>query len=232
MDIDKAKARNSEMIKSYIKTVYFKFKYPTCRIMGDVPLNTTFEGYNTIWDKSIFVGKMGYGSYLGRYCSINVSIGRFCSIGTNVKTIISTHPSNGFVSTHPAFFSTKKQNGESFVDSQKFEEIRYADSEKKYPVIIGNDVWIGDNVAILGGITIGDGAIIGANAVVTHSVEPYAVVGGVPARVIRYRFDKKTIDWLLRFKWWDKSIDWIRDNAEYFSDIETFRSKYEEGDVL
>ena len=78
--------------------------------------------------------------------------------------------------------------------------------------IIGNDVWIGNDVRIIGGITIGDGAIVGLGAVVTKDVPPYAVVGGVPAKIIRYRFEQDKIEELLRDKWWNKEEEWIKDN--------------------
>ena len=81
----------------------------------------------------------------------------------------------------------------------------------KGDTVIGNDVWIGQNAVILPGVHIGDGAIIGANSVVGSNVEPYTLVAGNPARVIRKRFDDELIDLLLSFRWWDKSIDEIND---------------------
>ncbi|WP_370976719.1 CatB-related O-acetyltransferase [Enterobacter roggenkampii] len=86
------------------------------------------------------------------------------------------------------------------------------------PVIIGNDVWIGDGAFIKNGVTIGDGAIIGAKAVVTKNIPPYAIVAGIPAEVIGYRFDEKTICSLLESKWWNLPDDTIRQIP--FDDIE------------
>lgn len=79
----------------------------------------------------------------------------------------------------------------------------------KGDTVIGNDVWIGQNAVILPGVNIGDGAIIGANSVVGSDIEPYSIVAGNPAKVIRKRFDEETISLLLEFRWWDKSVEEI-----------------------
>ena len=92
--------------------------------------------------------------------------------------------------------------------------------EDKGDIVIGNDVWIGFEAVILAGVHIGDGAIIGARAVVTKDVPAYTIVGGVPAREIRKRFDADTIDRLLRLRWWDWSIDKIRENIPHISNGE------------
>lgn len=81
-------------------------------------------------------------------------------------------------------------------------------------------MWIGARTTILGGIKIGDGAVIGAGAVVTKNVPPYTIVGGVPAKRIKMRFDEKTIYKLLDLCWWEKSPKWLRENAIYFQKIE------------
>ena len=91
---------------------------------------------------------------------------------------------------------------------------------------IGNDVWIGLNATILDGVTIGDGAIVAAGAVVTKDVPPYAVVGGVPAKIIKYRFTESQIDFLLKFRWWEKDRKWIQQNYKRFQDIESFIEAY------
>lgn len=183
-------------------------------------LHCSFGGYNKIGANTAFEGKIGFGSYIGQNCSINGCIGKYCSISHNVVTLIGSHPSHGFVSTSPCFYSAKKQNGLKFVDHEKYTENRYADKENKYGVIIGNDVWIGYGATILGGVTIGDGAIIGSRAFINRDVPPYAIVVGIPGKIIGYRFSNDIIEFLQRLKWWDRPEKWIRENADLFENAE------------
>ena len=151
--------------------------------------------------------------------SINrTTVGKFCSIGPNCTFGLAKHPTRNYVTTYPAFFS-KNNSGclISFSEKNLFEE-------QPERISIGNDVWIGCNCIIMGGVTIGNGAIIGAGAVVTKDVEDYAIVGGVPAKIIRYRFTKEQIEFLNKIKWWDMDIKWIKQNVEIFFDIEKFCS--------
>lgn len=217
-----------------IKRMYYVAKYRRRRvrigkrcIIGG--LKTVFEGNNVIGDNTLFSGFLGYGSYIGKNANIEAYIGRFCSIGSGIETVLGNHPSRDFVSTHPAFFSTKKQAGFTYVEKCIFDEVSYAKGTK-YPVIIGNDVWIGQGCKLLNGITIGDGAIIAAGAVVTKDVEPYTIVGGIPAKVIRRRFSSEDIDFLVRFAWWNKPINWIEEHASLFSNIDRLK-KYEESEI-
>ena len=84
---------------------------------------------------------------------------------------------------------------------------------------IGSDCWIGENVFIVGGVNIGDGAVVLAGAVVTRDVPPYAIVGGLPAKILKFRYDEETIRWLLKFQWWNKELNWLKKNWELLCDI-------------
>lgn len=113
-----------------------------------------------------------------------------------------------------------KQTGDTFATRQCIEEFRYTASGTA--VAIGNDCWIGARVSIISGVTIHDGAVVLAGAVVTKDVPPYAIVGGVPARVLKYRYDEDTIQVLLNSQWWNRDIEWLRDNWELFNNIDEF----------
>lgn len=184
---------------------------------ASVSEDAEFGGANSIGDHTSFRGKMGYGTYVAGNCFIQANIGKFCSIGAGVYTLEGTHPmSYPFATTSPMFFSLRKQSMVTFAREQRFQEILA-------PVQIGNDCWIGNRVQIVGGKVIGDGAVLLAGAVVTKDVPPYAVVGGVPARVLRYRYDEDTIAWLLKVKWWDRPLDWLQENWALLCDMDRLK---------
>ena len=194
--------------------------------------STIFEGKNKLGhNASVISSSVGYASYIGDGSNFyKTQIGRFCSIGPNVSCIFGKHPSSVFVSTHPSFFSLNHPIGLSFVKKQKFtEQAIPLDGEGKYVIRIGNDVWIGANVSIMEGVSIGDGAIIAANALVIKDIPPYAIAGGVPAKILRYRFPEKDIDYLLELRWWDKPVSWIRQYAEYFNDLRELQKVLDNG---
>ncbi len=128
-------------------------------------------------------------------------IGKFCSIARNVAIGTTMHPIHA-LTTHPISHLGKWED--LTIPPENRIEFR-----NKKPVRIGNDVWIGLNAVLMDGITVGDGAVIGAGAVVTKEIPPYAVAVGVPARVIKYRFDADTVERLLKTRWWDRSPEII-----------------------
>ena len=137
--------------------------------------------------------RLGSYSYIGRNCLIqNVRIGKFCSIANDVMIGLGSHPIDHF-STSPLFY--RKSN--SFNISLVKENLLF---EEYSAIVIENDVWIGARVTILDGVTIGNGAIIAAGALVTKDVPAYAIVGGVPSKVIKYRFESSKIESFLRKK--------------------------------
>jgi len=175
-----------------------------------------FQGNNAVLEGSRIINtKVDIYSHIGRNCTIsNATIGKFVQIASEVMIGLEAHPSRGFISTHQIFHRDKPSTYFSFVEKKLFEDI--------IPVAIGNDVWIGAKAVIHAGITIGDGAVIGAGAVVTRDVDPYSVIGGIPAKLIRKRYSEEQIQKLLKFKWWNHSIDWIRKHALLFSNEDAF----------
>lgn len=213
-------------IKQSLLKSWFRYKYENLNLSGTCVLNKkdAFEGFNAVFEKTEFTNSfIGYGSYIANNSVIRkTKIGKFCAIGDNVRTYLGLHPADTYVSIHPAFFSPAKQAGFTFVKKAVFKEHRYVDKENKYVVEIGNDVWIGNNVMIMDGITISHGAIVAAGAVVTKNVPPYAVVGGVPAKLMKYRVTEDQIDFLLKLNWWDKEVSWLKKNAHLFADVNSF----------
>lgn len=196
---------------------------PTCRIMttglNDVVLGkyVAIHSGSTLNDVDI-----SDFSYITSGSIINsTDIGKFCSIGPRVQIGLSPHPSRTFVSTYPGFYSEDNTGCLlSFRENKIFD-----DAIPK--TIIANDVWIGATAIIPGGVHIGTGAIVAAGAVVVKDVPSYAVVGGNPAKVIKYRFSEDQIQSLLRSEWWDWPIEKIRRHLDVFSDIEKFQATIE-----
>ena len=171
--------------------------------------NCTISPKSRVYMKSRLNGvTMDDYSYIGK-CSVlhNTSIGKYCSISACCVIGLPGHPTN-LLSTSPLFSSPSNALKEKWVQEYVYKpEIR---------VEIGNDVWIGYGAMIPNNIRVGDGAIIAAGAVVTKDVPPYAVVGGIPARVIKYRFSQEVIDRLLELRFWDRPENEIKMNIDLF----------------
>lgn len=180
---------------------------------------------------SSFYGRMGLGSYIGNNSHLNADIGRFCSIANEVTCVNATHAMREpFATTCPLFYSlenSKNPERTTFATRQMVKEFRYADEEREIDVIIGNDVWIGQRVTIIGGVKIGDGAIVLANAWVTKDVPPYAIVGGTPAKPVGFRYDEETIDFLLKAKWWEHDRQWFEKHWELLCNMDALKEYYD-----
>ncbi len=150
-------------------------------------------GENSTVSKPCFIDEncqIGSYTYIGKYCCITkATIGNYCSIGD-------------FVTIGPGEHKTDRISTSGF-----FAEINNYDELTEKDCIIGNDVWVGVSSIIKRGVTIGNGAIVGANSFVNKDVPPYAVVAGSPAKIIRYRFDEEKIKKILDSKWWNENLD-------------------------
>lgn len=168
----------------------------TAKFILEPPLTLS----NTLFYSGLKIGAYTY--MRGGTVNSLQSIGRFCSIAPNIFVGGGNHPTD-FLSTHPFQYG-----GSGFSYWQKFKDFDANGLILPRSVIknnpnIGNDVWIGANVTINRSVNIGDGAVVAAGSVVTKDVPPYAIVGGVPAKIIKYRFDEKMIKELLDLKWWN-----------------------------
>ena len=204
-----------------------KFWYST-----HISYRCKFEGMNMVAQKSSYFGSMGYGSYVGHECNVSADIGRFTSVGPHCTFINGQHAyKTPYVSTSPLFFSLsidRNPQKKTFAKEQTFDEFRYYDKEKQLVNKIGSDCWIGLGVTLIGGVEIHDGAVVLAHAIVTKDVPPYAIVGGTPARIIGYRYDKETIEFLLRTKWWNNQPEWFEKNWRLLNNIDKLKNYYGE----
>ena len=157
----------------------------------------------------VFHSTVGDYSYVGGGTNlIHTDVCKFCSIACNCVIGMGAHTLD-HISTSPIFTERENGTGHSWVSHN----INAAQAKK---VEIGNDVWIGSRAMFLDGVSVGDGAIIGAGAVVTKNVPPYAIVGGVPAKIIRYRFSEDIIKELEKTEWWNLSDDILKENIDLF----------------
>jgi len=189
------------------------------------PLNTEIyrrgldgRTFDRFTHPQVTVGEYTYGlrreAFFPYHPDDRVTIGRFCSIADGVRFVFGEHDP-GRVSTFP-------------FKAVCFGREPHADSGSKGNIVIGNDVWIGVNAVILSGVQIGHGAVVAAGAVVTRSVPPYALAGGVPARVIRYRLRADQIAALLDIRWWDWPLEKIRQNLDlFYGDADEFIRRHQ-----
>ena len=159
----------------------------------------------------IEVGEFSYNSKMlvRGHPEAKLIVGKFCSFAPELVIFLGDEHRTDTITTYPFGMGHKDVFGNAVV----------CPARTKGNVVIGNDVWIGYRVTIMSGVTIGDGAVIAANSHVVKDVKPYEVVGGNPARHIKFRFDEETIELLLELKWWNKPKKTIRELIPLLTDI-------------
>jgi virginiamycin A acetyltransferase len=192
------------MLLKYFRLKRLQCAFPHSKIESDKVSLEARIGRDVLIKSDVSIGKnvqIGDHSYVNSYTDIHeAKIGKFCSIAGFCAIGLDSHPVD-WISTSPKLYSLLNMTGD-----EGYKE------PKAYPVI-GNDVWIGSHSIILRGIEIGNGAIIGAGSVVTKDVPPYAIFAGVPAKLIKYRFDIEIIQQLTNLNWWDmdqKELDRLK----------------------
>lgn len=183
--------------------------------------NSTIGKYTAINDNGVITE-----STIGDYSCCNgfnqimyTEIGKFTSIAWGARINPNNHPYTRVSQHNFTYYS--KLYGFADEDDESITEWRRQDK-----VIIGNDVWIGHNAIIMPGVTIGDGAVVGSGAIVTHDVDPYTIVVGVPAKPIKKRFDDETIAKIQKSKWWDWSHEEIKERLQDFKNVDEFIKKW------
>lgn len=195
---------------SYIKSV-FSLKKLTHKALSPLAYWDTGSSFTKFSEIRRFA-KL-HQSHIGKYTRVNdfcqfarVTIGNFSAIGMNTIMGLGRHPLN-YASTQSIFYKN---------NNMKNDWVKSIDFEQGIPIRVGNDVWVGRNCTVMDGVTIGDGAVIATGAIITKDIPPYAIAGGVPAKVIKYRFSEEIIERLLEIKWWNFSDEEITAHIGFF----------------
>jgi virginiamycin A acetyltransferase len=199
-------------VVDYCRWISYRFRYPALIVDQNVLIagSCKFDRHTRLYVGSLLQNvEVGKCTYIGGNSRItNCQIGSFCSIAPDVVIGGGVHPVSEFVSTSPVFYSRGAQCGKTFTAQTLFQE--YKNTQ------IGSDVWVGYRSVVLPGVSVGHGAVVGAGAVVTRDVPPYAVVAGAPARIIRFRFREDVVNRLLASSWWFREIDDLKANVDAF----------------
>lgn len=208
-------------MKAFLRRICYRYWYPGitawpgATIGGDV-----HYGSHVVLCHHAAIHGVAFGShaYVGTHSHVQyATIGSFVSIGPEARIGLGSHPVH-MVSTYPSFYASRA--------SAAVPLSKHAAVQEYARIVIGSDVWIGSRAMIVDGVEIGHGAVIAAGAVVTKDVAPYAIVGGVPSRLLRYRFPPEVVAELMSIQWWNWPYELIRERADDFADVGKFVEKY------
>jgi acetyltransferase-like isoleucine patch superfamily enzyme len=199
-------------ISATVALARLKQKHPSCRFYpgSSVDERSVLGNYNVIFGHTTIINsRLGDHTFVQKdSVVINADIGKFCSIASHVSIGLGQHPLN-WVSSHPAFYSASQPLARTFSTDERFDPFALRTT-------VGNDVWIGQGAMVMDGTRIGTGAVVAAGAVVTKDIPEYAVAAGMPAKVVKYRFDEGTIGQLIESRWWDMPEEWLRTHCHLF----------------
>lgn len=197
-------------MKTTLRSIYTKLKHRdayiafSSRVSPDSVLDS---GVRVFKGSTLGSCKVLRYTYIGSDCDIaRTEIGPFTSFGPQVLCGLATHPLE-YISTYPGFYSDRASGATWFGANHEFADL--------LPTRIGADVWIGARAIIIGGVNIGHGAVIGAGAIVTKDVPPHAIAVGVPAKVIRYRFERSLSQEIINSRWWEAPVSALRQASEF-----------------